>query len=129
MIYAVGKRRKDILEFLLNEGFDINLTNTRNGETAIFHAIHYNYEDIVDVLLKYNANLNVISALNLTPLYTAIYRNKPNIVKKCLLNGAKFDLSEYNKASSKQPLLPKWQDLHLSVKQVLLVNMGKIFFI
>lgn len=74
---------------LLNKGLDPNIVNNK-GETALFHAIRFNDEQIVDLLLSYNIDVNIKNSKKQTPLSVAVYQGGKsfNIIQKLLKNNA-----------------------------------------
>ena len=73
---AVEKGSKHCVEKLLVAGIDVNSLD-RFGETPLHVCVNWRYfkHDILLLLLKYKANLNVISKENKTPLDIMLHRN------------------------------------------------------
>jgi ankyrin repeat protein len=98
LIYATANRRLDIIKYLLDNGYDINHFNG-HSDLALIYAVHYNYVEVVDLLLEYSPNLELKSnKLLTTALEAAIYRNKEFLVDKLLTKGARFSLESYKKS-------------------------------
>ena len=96
LLYASANRNLDMVKFLLDNGYNINHSN-EHSDLALIYAVHYNYPDVVDLLLEYNPNLEIKSKkLLTTALEAAIYRNKHLLVEKLIAKGAKFSLESYN---------------------------------
>lgn len=60
LLFAIGKQKIEIIEFLLDNGYDVNFRNTYS-DLPLVYAVHYNYEVIVDVLLRYSPDLELRS--------------------------------------------------------------------
>jgi ankyrin repeat protein len=95
LIYATANKRLDIIKYLLDNGYDVNHFN-EHSDLALIYAVHYNYPDVIDLLLDYNPDLELKSKkLQTTALEAAIYRNKEFLVEKLLAKGARFSIESY----------------------------------
>jgi len=79
-----------IAEILIQSGSRVN-AETKGGDTTLSLAVRNNRPHVIDVLLKYGANINHQDQIG-TPLKTAVYNGNLNIVKKLLRAGADVNL-------------------------------------
>ena len=70
-----------------------NITNyqEKDGKTALIHASTEGKDDVVDILLKYNADPNISSKFKFSPLYAASLNGYAEIVKKLIKNQAEVN--------------------------------------
>ena len=50
-----------MLKYILDKGFDVNLLNKMNGETALIRSVHYNMKEMVEFLLLFKPDLEIKS--------------------------------------------------------------------
>ena len=91
----------EILEYLLNKGAEIAPEECMSGNscsvdgTTILHqAMYANNPEIVDLLIKRNAPLNVIDSNGSTPLMIAVNRGSGDMTQMLLDNGADPDIKD-----------------------------------
>jgi ankyrin repeat protein len=70
---AAREGQAEIVELLLNKGANIN-DRSRAGATALIFAIENEHKDVIDVLLKHNADITISLQTN------GIYHTKFNVV-------------------------------------------------
>lgn len=88
LFLAVRYHRKDIVEFLVQCGADVNLKNEKD-RTLLHEAIRKGRYDIVHVLLSVpSLKLNERSKSGKTPLHLAVITRKRDVVKALLDRGA-----------------------------------------
>jgi len=87
LMAAVEKGYEDIINFLLEEGADIEAKNNK-GQTALMRAVLVENQSIVDLLLSKGANVNVKDNLGITPLMYAVETENKDIVDLLLSKGA-----------------------------------------
>lgn len=97
---------KNIVEFLLKYGADVNKASIRN-ETPLYLAAHKGYATIVDLLLKRRANINTADENGLSPLHMATAANHAEIVKMLLEHGADVNASD-NQGKTPLYVAAKW---------------------
>ncbi|GBN40778.1 Ankyrin-1 [Araneus ventricosus] len=92
---AVRNNEPSVVEDLLKEQSNSKycLANAQcvRKETALHYASWKGYEEIVDMLLKYNANPNTRTKTGATPLHYAVKFSHFNVVKALLSNGAIYN--------------------------------------
>lgn len=86
---AVENDWPELVTEFLPKGFDIN-DQTISGETLLFIAVDKGDEDIIEMLLKLNADVNVVNSNNESPLHIAAEFSE-DIVKILLNYGANID--------------------------------------
>ncbi len=85
-------QKPKLLEFLLVNSFSPDgMNNSIEQRTLLSLAAELGKSDIVDILLKHDANINLRDAEELTPLCHAVMNNETEIVKKLIQNGAKIN--------------------------------------
>ena len=89
---ASTKGNLEIVKFLIAQGADVNQYDkscyARGGSYPIFQATIYNHPDIVEFLIKNNANVNVSDGAENSPITSASSRGHTEIVRLLLDNGA-----------------------------------------
>jgi len=86
LILAAKHNNVRIIEFLLDQGVDINEQNEFG--TALHAAVKSRRFEAVECLVKYGADVNCIDQYNTTPLMIAVVDNMPKIAESLLNNGA-----------------------------------------
>lgn len=69
---------------------DINVLDKDNN-TPLFYAIYINNFEIVQLCIKYKANINHHNKYNISPLLLSFYNDNNNIIKILLQNNANID--------------------------------------
>jgi hypothetical protein len=126
LIYSIAHNKPTMVEFLLSNGFDVNWQPHIRADTAIFYVIHNNFENLIDILLKYDVDFSKTNSYHMTPVYHAIYRKKYRLLDKMFLQGAQFNIKEFNDAVEEfKGVIPKFEDLDVRVKRVLIAHLCK----
>lgn len=87
--WACNKGEVQIVEYLLNKGADVTISNdVFNGFTALHWASSNGFEDIVKLLIRFNANLEAKDFNGRTPLHLACERGNQAIALSLIQNGA-----------------------------------------
>lgn len=95
LIDAVKNRKLDGVSSLLHIGAKPNVRDDGDGMTPLYHAVMMGHIDIMNLLLIYKADPNVMDKRGTTPLYFACMYSDIAIIKALLDNGA-----DYNAACS-----------------------------
>ena len=83
-------------KFLINEmKVDVN-EQSKNGETALIRAWHFNDIKLVEILLDLGADPEIRTKQDMSALLTAATRSKQKIVNLLLRRGAKINLQSKN---------------------------------
>jgi len=77
-MHAVRDNQKEIVEFLLDRGADVN-HETMKGWTPLLYAIEKKQKDMVELLLQKGADVNVKTIYGITPLKSAITKEHHDI--------------------------------------------------
>lgn len=85
-----GLGLQDIVELLLTNGADVDLTNER-GETPLHRAVNTGNTGIVEMLLEAGAQVNAKTNTKITPLHVAAYKGIRGIVEMLLEAGAEVN--------------------------------------
>jgi len=89
--YAAHFNRKDVVRYFLEQGVDVNVVNEGNI-TPLFFAASKGYRDIVELLLKYNADVKILSWNSFSCLHQAI--EFPEVFEMLLGRGADINAQE-----------------------------------
>ena len=84
----------EIMKELIERGADINAVTDDKNETPLFYATRYDYQESIEILLDYGADVNVANTGGWTALYNATSMNRPGrkiTVAKLLAHGANVD--------------------------------------
>ncbi|CAD5123576.1 DgyrCDS11911 [Dimorphilus gyrociliatus] len=105
IVLAARTGNVEILKTLLESGFSIDETNSRNA-TALYIASYYGYIKAIDVLLQFGADINKATSLASpspsmfptgdTPLHAAIQNRNANVVYKLLEYKPKLNFRDSN---------------------------------
>ena len=71
-----------LINFLIEKGININMQD-KSGRTALLAACHWNQEEILDLLIKHKADLNLCTTQRgwiSNPLLSATFKQKHNIM-------------------------------------------------
>lgn len=106
---AVGNHKIDIINYLLDQGANINIVM---GEyTALHIAVQHNRADLVGLLLARGANVNIQERFSgTTPLHRALKYKLLDIAKLLMAHGARLDIKDLMGRSS-MDILQKDQGL------------------
>jgi ankyrin repeat protein len=77
---AVFHRHKEVAEFLLNHGADVN-ARTKARATALHFAAQTGNQAMVELLLAHKANINAVDSNGLTPLGRAKQHHHPEVAE------------------------------------------------
>ncbi len=118
-----GKRFGDkiIKELVLNYGRDINQTG-ENDIGGLYQAVKNNNIKAVKFFIENNANIEITSADETTPLVLAIEENKPKIVKLLIKEGKANVYGAYAENIEKYPIYCAVKNKNLNMIKILLNN-------
>ncbi|XP_008557350.1 putative ankyrin repeat protein RF_0381 [Microplitis demolitor] len=87
---AVEAQSLEVIEYLLTRSMsiDINLHNSERGFTALHRALELNNENMIDLLIKYGANLNVLTLYGLSSIHIVVNTGNLMAVENFLNRGA-----------------------------------------
>ena len=95
----------DSIDYAIVHDVDISVIVNKchdNGSTPFYIACQNGYHEIVEILLKNNANINMKYIERFTPLYVACRNGHLNVVKQLILHGA--DLNAQDETDGSTPL-------------------------
>ncbi|OTF83741.1 26S proteasome non-ATPase regulatory subunit 10-like protein [Euroglyphus maynei] len=94
LIIAASAGHKDIVEYLVNKGADIDAA-TVNGQRPLHYAASKGWIDICRYLVESGATINVCDRLKQTPLHRSVSRGHEDIVRYFLsLPGIQINVSD-----------------------------------
>lgn len=91
--HAVAHKNKDVVEFLLEQGFDPNIASHKDGVTALHMAAEFNHLEIMKLLLGHGAAVDQPDINKLTPLHRATMADN-NVAAQILLQWGADVLAE-----------------------------------
>jgi ankyrin repeat protein len=115
---AAANDHKDLAEFLLDHGADINARDGNGGFTPLDMALStFHYKDVLDLLVARGADVNTTADNGITPLQEAAMRGQKDAVELLISKGADVNAREHQ---GNTPLL--WALLmgHSDVAEVLI---------
>jgi uncharacterized protein len=89
----VGRRDADWLSFLLGQGADPNLQNSK-GDTALLTAARGGWLEGMNLLLRSKAWVDLANRMGETPLIVAVQQRQSAVIKRLLEAGANPDKSD-----------------------------------
>ncbi|KAK7571104.1 hypothetical protein V9T40_014708 [Parthenolecanium corni] len=89
--FAAGYGRRDVVEFLLSAGAQIQARDD-GGLHPIHNACSFGHADVVRLLLEAGANPNVRDNWNFTPLHEAALKGKAEVCIALLQHGADISI-------------------------------------
>ena len=115
---AARSGRKNMIEWLVERGAEINAISKDRGYSPVMDAVWKSSLDIVDLLIKLGADLNIVSNDGQTALIVATGASNPRICELLVKNGAdpnfkdRMGMSslEYAKLFKKQILIPIYEE-------------------
>ena len=121
LIYAIGKDSSDIINYLLENGYDLNYHSQNSLPPIIFCAYFEKYNYLKKLLEYKNLDINVISEqFQANSLEVAIGRESKKCIKLLLNIGMKFNINHYNKSVFSK--INSFNQIHREIKELLLRN-------
>lgn len=77
------------IDYLLDQGTDVDVRHESSGRTALAIAAHSGHSDACQLLLRHGAGLEVIDHEEKTPLHLAVEHEHLQVVHLLLQQGAK----------------------------------------
>lgn len=84
---ATYRHHLDLVEFLIDNGADINSCNSSKA-TSLYVASAHNNKEIVEYLIKKGADINLPNDAGVLPIHVAIYRKSSEIAIILLKSGS-----------------------------------------
>lgn len=102
LYYAIINGNADLVQFLIKNGANVNVNAPLNnyGTTPLMLASIKNLTEIVDVLIKSNAQLDATDKIGQTALIKASYEGHINVVNQLIRNGAMLDILDNGKSTA-----------------------------
>ncbi|KAK6626512.1 hypothetical protein RUM44_008985 [Polyplax serrata] len=94
LLLATDIADERLVRFLLSvPNINLDIQNLY-GLTPLAIAVKHCSDEIVRLLLNYNADVNIMDNMGRTPLHEALFQQRPNIVKLLLAFGADCDITD-----------------------------------
>lgn len=117
---AAGKGHKDVVEFLLAKGADVNVED-QNHQAPLHDAAGSGHKEVVKLLLAKGANVNAKMYQDFTPLHNAASSGHKDVVSLLLANKAAVnDRAGFQVGMT--PLYEATENGHRDVAELLLAN-------
>lgn len=117
LILASHNGHKDIVEYLLEKGADVNIRGEDN-QTALVCALSEKHYEIAKILIDNDANANLVTSI-IIPLRVAIHADQKELVELMLQKGADVNLREWTGGSA---LLSAIEKKDVEIVKLLLKN-------
>jgi ankyrin repeat protein len=121
LIYAIGKDSSNIIDYLLENGYDLNYY-FQNSLPPICYCAYLNKYEYLKKLLEYkNLDINVISEqFKANSLEIAVSRGSKKCIKLLLNAGMEFNIKKYNESIAKGNKF--FNEIEREIKEILLKN-------
>jgi ankyrin repeat protein len=119
LYYAAMQGKRDLVEFLLSRGANVNAKDKDYGFTPLHHAVGGGHKDVVELLIAKGADVNATDKHGWTPLDSSVYGGNTDIPELLIEAGANVN-SRYGWGQT--PLIWAAQEGHTPVVQLLIVK-------
>jgi len=99
MHYAALGGQKDIIEFFLSKGVNVNITDY-HGRIPLHHAVSWEYRDTVQYLLERDADINAKDQWGTFPIHYAAFAKDSEIFDLLVAKGAEIDVTNNDGATT-----------------------------
>jgi ankyrin repeat protein len=93
---ATAMGSSDVVQFLLNNGAEVNVAGTDSGCTSLHYAASLGHVDLCELLVRYGADTDAQTAELETPLHLAVAKGHREVVAILLKYSARLDLRDKN---------------------------------
>ncbi|WP_039457881.1 ankyrin repeat domain-containing protein [Candidatus Jidaibacter acanthamoebae] len=97
---AIGKNSYEIAKLLLDHGINPNIRDEGSGEASVMMAVCRDNVEMIKLLIKYKADLDLFSWSGYTPLMFAVSMNRKETIKLLLEAGANVNYQNYDKETA-----------------------------
>lgn len=118
---AIAERNLELVTLFLSSGASANLKY--KGEFPLHIASECGFLEIVQLLIKYNSNVNLRNVAGMTPLFLAVRENHLEVAKVLLESKADVD---YPTNTTRTPLMEASRAGHVSLVKLLLDYKAKL---
>jgi len=102
---------EEVVEFLLHQGADVNVTEHKLGFNALTGAVNEGHKNVIVLLLEHGANVNYrYESGSAAPILTATMNGNVEIIKLLLAHGADVNTVGYDSKTPLKIALEKGQD-------------------
>ena len=99
LIHAVKRNDRNLVEYLIRQGGDVNAASKPDGVTSLHVAAMNDYADIIHLLLDAGAKVNVADRHSITALRWTFVYNHVRVANILLLANATIEENLYSEAS------------------------------
>ncbi len=89
---AIKFKRKDVIEFCIDKGFDLNVSRRKSGITPVMLAACFSDIEMMQILIDNGADINRTDNSGMSPKDYAKKLGQKRMVEFLDKNGAKFNL-------------------------------------
>jgi len=119
LYYAAIQGKRDVVEFLLSRGANVNAKDKDVAFMPLHHAVGGGHKDVVELLIAKGADVNAKDKYGWTPLDSSVYGGNTDIPELLIEAGANVN-SRYGWGQT--PLIWAAQEGHRPVVQLLIVK-------
>lgn len=94
MHLAVFRKDLNIIKALVCKNADVDAQDGTSGRSPLFHAVENGFEEVVEILLAFGANVNLPNFGGVTPLVVATDRGNQTITSMLISRGAMMNCRE-----------------------------------
>lgn len=96
LIWAIRTQNEEVVDYLLRQkNIDVNLTDSL-GRTAAWWAAHHCQADVIEKLVKHNANLFIADIGEVTPLSEALHNGAQTAIAHIVSQFTGYSLYKYD---------------------------------
>lgn len=102
LFVAVHEQHLDIIQFLIDNGANVNNKNTKDGWTALHIACYLKDADIVKLLIQNSANVKATTLAGTTPLYSICKSGSHNLISLEIINMLLDEITDETEETPKE---------------------------
>jgi ankyrin repeat protein len=89
---AIKFRRKDVIQFCIDHGFDLNTTKRKSGITPVMLAACFSDMEMMEMLLSAGGEMNAVDRAGMSPKDYAKKLGQKKMIEFLNEKGAKFNM-------------------------------------
>jgi len=89
---AIKFKRKDVIQFCIDRGFDLNATKRKSGIKPVMLAACFSDTEMVDILLDAGGEINAVDNVGMSPKDYAKKLGQKKMIEHLTQRGGKFNM-------------------------------------
>ena len=89
---AIKFKRKDVIQFCIDNGFDLNVTKRKSGITPVMLAACFSDMEMMDILLSNGGEINAADRAGMSPKDYAKKLGQTKMIEHLTSKGGKFNM-------------------------------------